>query len=102
MGPEAGAKGGMVIAEGTIEEIEKNEASVIGRYLSGKQKPARPKAEKNIFSNGGIRMKTEWIHTVRPLTVRIPRTGRWMRSAAAKRCPATSGRLRQKASGMSN
>ena len=75
MGPEAGAKGGMVIAEGTIEEIEKNEASVIGRYLSGKQKPARPKAEKNIFSNGGIRMKTEWIHTVRPLTVRIPRTG---------------------------
>ncbi|MBE6000344.1 MAG: excinuclease ABC subunit UvrA [Sarcina sp.] len=74
MGPEAGAKGGMVIAEGTIEEIEKNEASVIGRYLSGKQKPARPKAEKNIFSNGGIRMKTEWIHTVRPLTVRIPRT----------------------------
>ena len=65
----------MVIAEGTIEEIEKNEASVIGRYLSGKQKPARPKAEKNIFSNGGIRMKTEWIHTVRPLTVRIPRTG---------------------------
>ena len=51
------------------------EASVIGRYLSGKQKPARPKAEKNIFSNGGIRMKTEWIHTVRPLTVRIPRTG---------------------------
>ena len=75
MGPEAGAKGGMVIAEGTIEEIEKNEASVIGRYLSGKQKPARPKAEKNIFSNSGIRMKTEWIHTVRPLTVRIPRTG---------------------------
>ena len=75
IGPEAGAKGGMVIAEGTIEEIEKNEASVIGRYLSGKQKPARPKAEKNIFSNGGIRMKTEWIHTVRPLTVRIPRTG---------------------------
>ena len=36
MGPEAGAKGGHVIAEGTIPAIEENPASQIGPFLSGK------------------------------------------------------------------
>ena len=36
MGPEAGAKGGHVIAEGTIPTIEENPASQIGPFLSGK------------------------------------------------------------------
>ena len=35
MGPGAGASGGRVIAEGTIEEIENNPDSVIAPYLSG-------------------------------------------------------------------
>ena len=35
MGPEAGAKGGYVIAEGTIPAIEKNPVSQIGPFLSG-------------------------------------------------------------------
>ena len=35
MGPGAGASGGTVIAEGTIEEIKNNPESVIGPYLSG-------------------------------------------------------------------
>ena len=37
MGPGAGASGGTVIAEGTVEDIEKNPASVIGPYLSGEK-----------------------------------------------------------------
>ena len=36
MGPEAGAKGGHVIAEGTIPTIEETPASQIGPFLSGK------------------------------------------------------------------
>ena len=36
MGPEAGAGGGHVIAEGTVEEIEKNPVSMIGPFLAGK------------------------------------------------------------------
>ncbi len=75
MGPEAGAKGGMVIAEGTLEEIERNEVSVIGRYLAGKQKPVRRGAGTRAFANGEIRMETDRIHTVKPLSVRIPKTG---------------------------
>lgn len=38
MGPKAGANGGYVIAEGTVEDIENNENSIIGGFLSGKNK----------------------------------------------------------------
>ncbi|MFP4697070.1 MAG: excinuclease ABC subunit UvrA [Eubacteriales bacterium] len=38
IGPGAGAHGGQVIAQGTVEEIIKNEASITGAYLSGKKK----------------------------------------------------------------
>ena len=90
MGPEAGAKGGTVIAEGTVGEIEENSASVIGTYLSGKQVPQRSGAQqvpqrsdaqgaqqtpqRCSASNGEIRMETDQIHTVKPLSVRIPKT----------------------------
>ena len=69
MGPEAGRNGGTVIAEGTVEQIEENEVSVIGRYLSGKQAPARKRTGKELFASGEIRMDTDRIHTVRPLSV---------------------------------
>ena len=73
MGPDAGAKGGTVIAEGTVEQIENNDVSVIGGYLSGKQKPVRKARADNVFGNGEIRMETDRIHTVKPLSVRIPK-----------------------------
>ena len=75
MGPEAGAKGGRVIAEGTVDEMEANAASVIGRYLAGKQASARKGSGKDLFADGEIRMETDRIHTVKPLSVRIPKTG---------------------------
>ena len=75
MGPEAGAKGGTVIAEGTVDEMEANAASVIGRYLAGKQASARKGSGKDLFADGEIRMETDRIHTVKPLSVRIPKTG---------------------------
>ncbi len=75
LGPEAGAKGGAVIAEGTLDAIENSSASVIGGYLSGKRKPLRRGGGENPFARGEIRMTTGQIHTVRPLSVRIPRAG---------------------------
>ncbi len=36
MGPGAGKYGGMIVAEGTPEQIKKNPRSLTGRYLSGK------------------------------------------------------------------
>ena len=75
MGPEAGAKGGTVIAEGTVTELENNGDSVIGGYLSGKKSPVRGGQGTNAFARGEIRMETDRIHTVKPLSVRVPKAG---------------------------
>ena len=75
MGPEAGEKGGTVIAEGTVAQIEESDVSVIGKYLSGKQNPVRRGIGNHLFSKGEIRMETDQIHTVKPLSVHIPRNG---------------------------
>ena len=75
MGPEAGSKGGSVIAEGTIEEIGNNPASKIGPYLSGKAEiMVRERAEEGeMFAKGRIHLSTGPVHTVKPLEVDIPK-----------------------------
>ena len=75
MGPEAGSKGGSVIAEGTIEEIGNNPASKIGPYLSGKAEiMVRERAkEGKMFAKGRIHLSTGPVHTVKPLEVDIPK-----------------------------
>ena len=50
LGPEAGNKGGQIIAQGTINEITKNENSITGKYLSNKFKinvPSKRRLAKN-------------------------------------------------------
>ncbi len=42
IGPGAGVHGGMIIAEGTAEEIMANEKSITGQYLSGKRQVPVP------------------------------------------------------------
>ena len=75
MGPEAGAKGGHVIAEGEIPAIEANPASQIGAFLSGKAETRLRTcaAKKELFANGTIHLSTSQIHTVKPLEVDIPK-----------------------------
>ena len=75
MGPEAGANGGHVIAQGTIPAVEENPASQIGPFLSGKAetKLRNCAAKDNLFSDGGIHLSTSEIHTVKPLEVDIPK-----------------------------
>lgn len=75
MGPEAGAKGGHVIAEGTIPAIEENPASQIGPFLSGRAGTGlRPDAsDAQLFADGTIHLSTGLIHTVKPLEVDIPK-----------------------------
>ena len=75
MGPEAGAGGGHVIAQGTIAEIEANPASQIGPFLAGKAAATRQnKAQKQeLFADGTIHLSTASIHTVKPLEIDIPK-----------------------------
>lgn len=75
MGPKAGANGGYVIAEGTVEDLENNKNSIIGKFLSEKnQALVRKQASVNdMFEFGKITMTTDAIHTVKPLKVEIPK-----------------------------
>lgn len=74
MGPEAGAKGGQVIAEGTIVEIAQNKNSKIGPFLKAKSSVIRTQAAaEEMFAAGCIHLETGAIHTVKPLAVDIPK-----------------------------
>lgn len=75
MGPEAGNGGGYVIAEGTIPEITKNPASMIGPFLAQKTNlPVRELTDaEKMFDLGVIHLSTSAIHTVKPLEVDIPK-----------------------------
>ena len=75
MGPEAGANGGQVIAQGTIPEIEAAPGSRIGPFLAGRASVhARPQAAPGeLFALGRIHLSTSTIHTVKPLEIDFPK-----------------------------
>ena len=75
IGPEAGFKGGQIICKGTIEDIIKDNNSIIGPYLSNKEEiKIREKINKeDIFKFGKIHISTDSIHTVKPLYIEIPK-----------------------------
>lgn len=73
MGPEAGARGGEVLSQGTIEQAAVNPASKIGPFLVPGRRKLSDKSEEEIFADGEITMETRAIHTVHPLYVRVPK-----------------------------
>ena len=60
MGPEAGAKGGAVIAEGTVSDIQNNKSSVIGAYLRRDPNVSTDNVHSRPFGRGEIFMRTEF------------------------------------------
>ena len=74
LGPDAGAKGGEVIAEGTIQDIIRNSASRIGPFLTPENEHGWSEPDKDrLFEFGNIHLSTKEIHTVKPLEVEIPK-----------------------------
>ena len=75
MGPGAGSSGGRVIAEGTLEDVERNPASKIGPFLSGAAvvNVRNRTLGTELFANGRIHLSTGPVHTVKPLEVDIPK-----------------------------
>ena len=75
MGPQAGANGGYVIAQGSLADIAQNPASQIAPFLSEKASlPMRRRASRDeLFALGRIHLSTLAIHTVKPLDVDIPK-----------------------------
>lgn len=75
MGPAAGAGGGTVVAQGSVDEVAACPESLIGPYLSGEKRvEARPRtAADDMFDLGRVHLESSGLHTVRPLCVDIPK-----------------------------
>ncbi len=75
MGPGAGAAGGQVLAQGTVEQVSEDPVSKIGPFLSGKaQVHVREQAQpEELFREGRIHLSTGAIHTVKPLEADFPK-----------------------------
>ncbi len=74
LGPGAGSEGGRLIAQGTKEDLEASPVSRMGPFLAGRARPARQGAPRDeVFAKGRLRLATGAIHTVRPLSLEIPR-----------------------------
>ena len=91
LGPEAGAGGGRIIAEGTVSDLAANSASMIGPFLKQTGDDSHETGDGSLSPSGGftsvedgqeetenrplslIRMETSEIHTVKPLSVAFPK-----------------------------
>ena len=75
MGPGAGSSGGRVIAEGSLDDIIDNPASLIGPFLSGASEVSvrERTSKKDMFAKGKIHLSTVQVHTVKPIEVDIPK-----------------------------
>lgn len=75
MGPEAGANGGRVLAQGSASVLEQDPDSKIGRFLSGEYEVrVRPQVEAaHVFDDGAFALQTAPLHTVHALDVRFPK-----------------------------
>lgn len=73
MGPHAGADGGNIIAQGSLDEIENNSNSQIAPFLTNSEKIIIRDKSGETFENGSISIKTSEIHNVKPLDIQIPK-----------------------------
>ena len=75
LGPEAGADGGRVIAQGPLADVERDPHSRIGSFLAGRavRRAGKPVPPEQMFSLETIRLSTAAIHTVKPLEAVFPK-----------------------------
>ncbi|MEN6521028.1 MAG: excinuclease ABC subunit UvrA [Armatimonadota bacterium] len=71
IGPGAGEHGGYIIAEGNVEEIKANPASITGKYLSGELTIPVPK-ERRKPNGSSLMLKGAREHNLKNIDVEIP------------------------------
>jgi excinuclease ABC subunit A len=72
LGPGAGKHGGLVIAEGTVDEVRANKESITGRYLRGELEIPIPEVRRRMDPKRVIRIEGAREHNLRSLDVDIP------------------------------
>ena len=73
LGPSAGADGGNIIAQGTIDEIKNSSDSQIAPFLTKSEEVIIRDKSDDIFENGAIEIKTAQIHNVKEMDIMIPK-----------------------------
>jgi excinuclease ABC subunit A len=71
LGPGAGELGGHLLAEGTVDEVRDNPASLTGRYLSGRASIAVPKHRREPGREKLV-VRGARIHNLRGVDIEIP------------------------------
>lgn len=71
IGPGAGDKGGQIVAQGTPEEVMKNENSITGQYLSGKKRIEVPEIRRK-GTKKFIKIRGAKEHNLKNIDVDIP------------------------------
>ncbi len=71
IGPLAGIHGGQVVASGTPQEVMKNENSLTGKYLSGKEKIEVPKKRRK-GNNKYLEVKGASENNLKNVKVKVP------------------------------
>ncbi len=72
LGPGAGKHGGEVVAEGSIDDIQKVERSLTGQYLTGKRQIVVPARRRPVDNTRMLRVVGAREHNLQDLTVEIP------------------------------
>jgi excinuclease ABC subunit A len=72
MGPQAGANGGYVIAQGTPAEVEANPNSITGDYLSGRRAIPIPAPRRPVQKNRNIKVIGATGHNLKNVSASFP------------------------------
>jgi len=71
MGPGAGEHGGVIVAQGTLQDILDNENSITGQYLSGKKKIEIPSIRRELSSQW-VTINGAKQNNLKDITVKFP------------------------------
>ncbi|HEX7940385.1 MAG TPA: excinuclease ABC subunit UvrA, partial [Gemmatimonadaceae bacterium] len=72
LGPGAGKHGGLIVAEGTVEEVTRHPESLTGKYLNGTVKIAVPSERRAPQPGRALRIEGARAHNLQDIDVRIP------------------------------